>query len=199
MNQWFTHNKSSLGRSRGASKTSKNSTLCEPRGTFTAHGFEEIAKPFVQVFNIRFVCCPSFVCADGNHYHQRFIDFSGRGWASFRSLESCRAEASGRFPTPISLGRSSLPPACLSGVFTSCGTCLNVNPSRFGKGNLSVTARMQPTPRFAMDQFEPRAFSQAGSAAERYSHLPKRGGLIAPSSEKSCARKTGLLPSVLVA
>jgi hypothetical protein len=36
MNQSFTHNKSSHGRFRGASKTSKNSRLCEPRGTFTA-------------------------------------------------------------------------------------------------------------------------------------------------------------------
>jgi hypothetical protein len=52
MNQSFTHNKSSHGRFRGASKTSKNSRLCEPRGTFTAHGFEGAAKPFVQVFKI---------------------------------------------------------------------------------------------------------------------------------------------------
>src|SRR6266581_2264024 len=52
MNQSFTYNKSSHGRFRGASKTSKNSRLCEPRGTFTAHGFEGTAKPFVQVFNI---------------------------------------------------------------------------------------------------------------------------------------------------
>src|ERR1700675_2405263 len=134
MNQSFTHNKSSHGRFRGASKTSKNSRLCEPRGTFTAHGFEGAAKQFVQVFNIR-LCLPSqFRLCRWESPSSALIDFSGRAWASFRSWESCRAEASGRFPTPISLGRSSLPPACSSGIFTSSGTCLNVNPFRFEKG-----------------------------------------------------------------
>jgi len=63
MNQSFTHNKSSHGRFRGASKTSKNSRLCEPRGTFTAHGFERsgTVRPSLQdpaLFAVlSFVCC----------------------------------------------------------------------------------------------------------------------------------------------
>ena len=89
------------------SKATKNSRICESRGTFTAHGFEGAAKPFVQVFNIR-RCLPSqFRLCRWESPSSALIDFSDRAWANFRSLESCRAEASGRFATPILLGRSS--------------------------------------------------------------------------------------------
>jgi hypothetical protein len=101
MNQSFTHNKSSHGRFRGASKTSKNSRLCEPRGTFTAHGFEGAAKPFVQVFKIR-LCLPSQVrLCRWESPSSALSDFADRAWPNFRcwSLVGLKLQDDFRFPS----------------------------------------------------------------------------------------------------